>query len=1039
VREANYKIYNASAGSGKTYTLAKEYLKIVLAPTANKSYRHILAITFTNKAVNEMKGRILGSLFQFGQTFGPENAPPMFLSISQELGMSATELQKKSRHTLKSILHNYAFFDVSTIDKFTHRLLRTFARDLKLPQNFEVVLDTDLLLEEAVARLINRAGTEEGLTKVLLDFALEKANEDKSWDIGPDLFKIGKLIFQENNAVHLQQIGEKSMEDFLELKKTLSAKLQACKAKIKANALKIMDIIATNGLEFSDFRSSYFPNFISKIAQGDLEMDFKAAWKQNFGNEPLYTKTCKSATKATLDALQPQFTELFHSIQQQAHPLLFLQNAYRNIVPLTVLNAIGQELGKLQSERDQLPISSFNAIISKEIKNQPAPFIYERLGEKYSHYFIDEFQDTSEMQWNNLTPLIGNALESEDLLGQKGSLLLVGDAKQAIYRWRGGKAEQFLNLINLERNPFVVAPKTENLPANYRSCEEVIRFNNDFFTLTSPFLNKDIYQQLFVDGNQQEYNSKKGGLVRLDFIGDGDGTDEGLYCDRVLATIRDVLERNFQLRDICILTRNRKHGVLIANFLMEMGIPIISSETLLLRNSPKVRFLVDLLAHCSGAKNRETAYSLLYFLADKTELGAHHFIAAHLDHLDSFLKSSYGFDMAYLAQHSVYDGLEYAIKQFDLASGSEAYLTHLLDVVLELEIKGDSGPQAFLAHWEKKKDNLSLTATDNVNAVQIMTVHKSKGLEFPVVLFPFANDNIYKEIDAKLWLPVDEDDFNGFSEVLVSKKQEVRQYGEQAAALYDGEQHKLELDAFNVLYVALTRAVQALYIVTKKDVLANGQHKTDLYSGLFIHYLMEKGLWDPQRASYTFGELGSAPEGLPLSTAQDPIPFLYTSKDRSGFKILTKSGSLWECGADKALERGNIVHQLLGYMDTADHMEGALAIMLRNGDIGLEETRTLKAIALQVVHHPELKDYYRAGNIIRNEREIITESGLILRPDRLVIQGKRVTIIDYKTGKPNPVYHQQLTVYARAVEAMGLVVHQKIIVYINETITPEFI
>ncbi|HUH47829.1 MAG TPA: UvrD-helicase domain-containing protein, partial [Arenibacter sp.] len=439
MQDAPYKIYNASAGSGKTYMLAKEYLKIVLSSDFNRNYRSILAITFTNKAINEMKQRILGSLFDFGKK-EENDIPPMLADISEELGLPIPILRNRSKQALKEILHNYAFFDVSTIDKFTHRLIRTFAKDLKLPQNFEVVLDTDLLLDEAVAKLINKAGIHKQLTKVLVDFALEKIDEDKSWDIAIDLQKIGKLLFNENQIPHLKKLEGKKIEDFLALKNSFVQNIRTLESKIKEDADRIMGVIHENGLEFGNFKSGYFPKFILKIAEGDLNIDFVAGWKQNFSTDPLYTKTCPQGIKDILDGLHPLFNTLFQNIREHYTSISLLRNAYGNIVPLTVLNAIQQELKALELERDLLPISSFNNLIANEIKDQPAPFIYERIGEKYRHYFIDEFQDTSRMQWNNLAPLVGNALESGDSQGKTGTLLLVGDAKQAIYRWRGGKA-----------------------------------------------------------------------------------------------------------------------------------------------------------------------------------------------------------------------------------------------------------------------------------------------------------------------------------------------------------------------------------------------------------------------------------------------------------------------------------------------------------------------------------------------------------------------------------------------------------------------
>ncbi|MEJ2162735.1 MAG: UvrD-helicase domain-containing protein, partial [Robiginitalea sp.] len=255
--------WDSSAGSGKTFTLAREYLKLLLRPGAQQAYRHILAITFTNKAVGELKERILKSLMEFSKEGGRSEILPMFLSVKDALGIDAAELRERSKKVLQDLLHNYAFFDVSTIDRFNHRVLRTFAQDLELQSNFEVVLDTDSLLMQAVDILVSRAGTHPKLTETLIEFALEKAEQDRSWDVSRDLFEMGKLLFDENHYAYLEALSDKEMDDFLSL-------------------------IDTNQLEFEDFKGRYFPKFIEKIAGGDFNQDFDSKWKREFGKEPLY-------------------------------------------------------------------------------------------------------------------------------------------------------------------------------------------------------------------------------------------------------------------------------------------------------------------------------------------------------------------------------------------------------------------------------------------------------------------------------------------------------------------------------------------------------------------------------------------------------------------------------------------------------------------------------------------------------------------------------------------------------------------------------
>src|SRR5690606_9080300 len=231
----------------------------------------------------------------------------------------------------------------------------------------------------------------------------------------------------------------------------------------------------------------------------------------------LYTSTQTADKKALIDSLLPEISRVYHYIKNKVYHVLFLKNFQNNLVPLSLLNSINRELQKIKEDQNLLLVSEFNNIISETVSNQPAPFIYERIGEKYRHYFIDEFQDTSEMQWNNFLPLISNALQAETLDGRKGTLMIVGDAKQAIYRWRGGKAEQFIGLCN-DINPFYSLKKVERLPVNYRSYDEITNFNNRFFEHISQYLSNINYRDLYQNHSKQESNNKKGGYINFSFV-----------------------------------------------------------------------------------------------------------------------------------------------------------------------------------------------------------------------------------------------------------------------------------------------------------------------------------------------------------------------------------------------------------------------------------------------------------------------------------------------------------------------------------------
>src|SRR5690606_14062202 len=497
--------------------------------------------------------------------------------ISEENEMTLEEIQNRSRKILKNLLHNYAAFSVETIDRFNHRLIRTFARDLKLATNFEVTLETNELLAEAVDLLLSKAGENKEITKVLLDFALEKIDDDKSWDISRDIANAAKLLYAENDAGHVSILKQKSLEDFLEFKRQLFLKKKILSEEIKTIASQTLQLIAESGLQFDDFSGSYLPKHFQNLSLGRFDINFGAKWQETMGEKPLYPARISEAIKRIIDELTPNFITSFQQTKSLVFQLLLIENILKNITPLSVINLVNHEIETIKEEKNIFPISEFNSLINKEIKNQPAPFIYERLGEKYRHFFIDEFQDTSKLQWENLIPLIDNAL-SQQLEPTSGSLLLVGDAKQSIYRWRGGLPEQFMDLYG-NYNPFQREKEVFPLDTNFRSCAEIVKFNNEFFTkISSYFANVD-HGKLYEDGNKQKLNAKEGGYVKFEFIEKQSKAEkEETYSNLVLETIQNVKENGFSESDVCILTRKKADGIALGAFLMEQGVPVISSD-----------------------------------------------------------------------------------------------------------------------------------------------------------------------------------------------------------------------------------------------------------------------------------------------------------------------------------------------------------------------------------------------------------------------------------------------------------------------------
>jgi ATP-dependent exoDNAse (exonuclease V) beta subunit len=764
-------------------------------------------------------------------------------------------------------------------------------------------------------------------------------------------------------------------------------------------------------------------------------MDSK--WIVQFGEKPLYPQRVSAEIKGILDELSPAFEGRFGQIIQELYHFDFLVNAYKNIAPFAVVGMLQQELKKLREQEGYLPISAFNTIIASEIANQPAPYVYERLGERYQHYFIDEFQDTSELQWNNLVPLVSNAIEGEFDQGRRGSVVLVGDAKQAIYRWRGGKAEQFLNLIDGSENPFPVQPTNRPLPKNFRSHKPLVEFNNLFFSHISPYLTREAYSELFLKGNRQDFHSYRQGLVHLEFLPADSENHEDLYAAQTLSIVEQLAGRGYAYGDICILTRRGKDGVLLSQNLMKAGIPVSSSETLLLKNHPGIQFLITLLKYLLVPEDENHIFSLLLYLSAHQE-DRHSWISAHLKGIEKLL-SSYQFYPQQTRLRPVYEVMELAIRQFDLGGQKDAYLVFLMDLVQELGQKKDPSIQTFLEHWKTKEDKLSIVAPEGFNAVTLMTVHKSKGLEFPVVLFPFANSDIYYEKNPKIWMPVSPEKYAGFHTLLLGKKKMLLHYDPPAPERYSREQEKLELDAYNLLYVAHTRAIKALYIITKDPGKKQTSPQPNNYGEVYQRFLVENGLWEDGKTVYCFGTLDpdhKSEIGIPKT----PVPYQYTARDRIALRLVSHQERYRDAAQARAMQFGNILHYAMSLVFQASDVDKATKQLVREGMLRTEETKTFKERLERIVAHPQLAGYYGPGMRVLNEQEILTKNGVVLRPDRVVISDNKAVIIDYKTGKPEEKHRYQIKEYCDAIEEMGFWVDSAIAIYVNENqVIPEFI
>ncbi|CAM3940590.1 UvrD-helicase domain-containing protein [Flavobacterium weaverense] len=1222
MQRPSFSIYDASAGSGKTYALVKEYLKIILVAKKNDAYRNILAITFTNKAVHEMKSRIVGSLSEFAKDEPSDKAMDLMQDLfagvrkidkpeeweEEPLGLSIIQIKTKSQQIIKHIIHNYAAFDISTIDKFTHKVIRAFAHDLGLPMTFEVTLDTENLLVEAVDAIIAQAGEDETLTKLLVDFTMEKTDDDKSWDISREILDTGRLILNENNRNEITHFQDKSISEFVAIKQKLS---EACKVLEKESitlADEALSLIDKNGIDLKSFSGSYFPKHLVSIQEGKFNPKNKTY--HEFDDVKI-NKTAKD--RAIIENLIPELLQILATIYKAFEKRDFYKAFLKNITPLSLLNTVSNELKKIQTEQSILSITEFNALIHREIQNQPAPFIYERLGERYRHFFIDEFQDTSEMQWQNLIPLIDNATSSE-IDGEKGTLMIVGDPKQSIYRWRGGKAEQFIDLSK-EQNPFNnPEKKLKHLDKNYRSYSQVIEFNNAFFKMLSNEFEHPDYKDLYANHSHQKTNNKTGGYVNISFIPkvekredsienqvEEEGLDKTeLFVQGTLNTIQTVLSEGFEYKDIVILTRKRSQGIAIANYLTEQKIPLLSSETLMIQNATEVRLIIHLLKYLKNNSDLEAKANFLQYLAQniQDQLPVHDFIAEGMERklevdFESWLMSfNVALSFENIRKKSLYEAVEVIISKFlspslskgegdevdsdsdnfgymtggnsshlllekakenrknptnaekvlwmELRSKSledfkfrqqhligdyivdfvclksklvvevdgnyhftdeqlvldeqrtliinelgyrvirftneevlkniqfvldkivkelvaqqnlvhsvmpfsapfpsgrvgvgNAYVQYFLDIVLERDIRNQAGIADFLSFWDKNAEKFSIPSPEGNNAVRIMTIHKSKGLEFPVVIFPFAEEDYNRKPKDKLWLNADEEDF-GLPKVLIDNSSAVEGFGDEAAEVYNLKKQEELLDSINVLYVALTRAEEQLYVISNMNLSRKGEVPTNNMCTFFIDYIKSNADFHVEKLNYEFGDKTKLSNKKKHVDTSKTIPFVREILNPKNIKIAQREALMWGTLQQEAIEYGNLIHEILSFVKSKSDVDLALVKAIETGLITQNQSEIVYNTILSIINHNELESYFDDKHEILNEQTIIQKEGKTVKPDRMVItKDKEVFLLDYKTGTHQVKYQQQLENYQSAIESMGYKVVKKALIYIGKGI-----
>ncbi|MFV0306076.1 MAG: UvrD-helicase domain-containing protein [Moheibacter sp.] len=1041
LQPSEFKIYNASAGAGKTYTLVREYLSILLSSSNPYSFESILAITFTNKAANEMKERILQQLALFSKADFSKNRD--LLALSDELNLEPEIIRSRSKNILVKILHNYSQFSVSTIDKFNLRLMKSFAQDLGLSANFNVEMDTEKLLEESVDLLFSKIGEDESLTTILIEIALDNLQENKAWDISKNLVEDAKALYSDIHQQNLEKLQNYKLDEFNDFRRIVNKKVSEKKQKLKNIAVQFFQLIDENSIQADDFSGGRngVSGFFKKFINDKFDFPTNTHLKNIENTDPDKFSSGKASITAsiTLQNIFPNIQLLFYQANEMLLNLPVWEGVQKTITTLSIINEVEKSVETLKDENNLLMISEFNKIISKNLQDQPSGFIYERIGNRFHHYFIDEFQDTSKLQWENLQPLLENVRSTSD------TAMLVGDPKQSIYRFRGGNPELMLNLVDSKNQlPITI----ENLPKNWRSYDEIIRFNNEFYSFLAETITDNQYQNLYKEGNQQKINDKKGGFVQLNFIektrenisdeADLGTTELNTYqletVQQIVKTIHSLTQKGFDYDEITILHRTKKEGKIIADYLTSQQIQVLSTESLLVANSPEIQLLELFFNVISNERDFTSRARFLFKLNELSKIKPKDItveikplMVNSLQPLKEYLRTQNIFiDFVFEPSVSLFDFVERSVETFQLGKNGSSYVLDFLDFTLNYSLENEYNITRFLEHWEEEKINLSIALPEGINAVRLMTIHKSKGLEFPVVLLPFADWGSTNS-HPKFWIPVEDDDLP-FNHFMVNSFQggKLEQVSDEIKEKIQKENLDFEMDNLNLLYVATTRAVEQLYIIThttKED------YKGKSIAKYFNQYAKKYSTSTDKMIQN--GNSNRVSEKKVNQNIEIKLPFVIENWNNR-IAISKESSKRWK--KRKAIVYGDLIHELMDTIYSEKDIHSTLKKALNSGIIQEIEMEPIKNLITQIIQHPKLKKGFNENTTQISEREFIDKNGKLFRPDRVTLDDKNCTIIDYKTGNESPKHIQQINFYASSLEKMGYTIQNKFLVYISDKI-----
>jgi ATP-dependent helicase/nuclease subunit A len=1050
-----FSIYRSSAGSGKTRTLAKEYLKLALGYRASY-FKHILAVTFTNKSTQEMKGRILKYLNDFA--IGNNNDLEDELKL--ELNLDDNTLQQYSQEVQREILHNYSQFSISTIDAFFQRVIRSFTREAGIMGDYTLEMDQQKVIDEVIDQLIEELGSNEELSKWIIQFTEENLEEGKSWDVRRGLKDFTKHIFKEEFKLIEQELIEKTADKnyFQNLLRELQKERSVFINTIVRLAKESVNVIHESGFSKSDFKYSGGPykflcdlqnlNSISVLKELGVRPQREYLQAENWPDKNLERK--EQLKQLANDKLVPALEEILAYREKHLERCLSAELVLKNFYAFGLIADISRKLAAYKKQNNIMLIADAPSFLSGLIQDSDTPFVYEKVGSFYKNYLIDEFQDTSLLQWKNFLPLLKNSLDQ----GYPG--MVVGDVKQSIYRWRGGDLRLLQNGIEAQIGREMV--KTVNLQTNYRSAVNVISFNNLFFKDASKTIERltltPFASEAFEDVAQQIHHRDKQGYVQLKFFvqenkrkyNNDDGEEEennhwkSQALDYMVKQIEALQEQGVAARDIALLVRKGEDGKEIAAHLLQYkeneqsnngcNYEVLSNESLQLSGAASINLLCaamrmllrwdDPIARAQLAfeyqrlLHPDDEQTILMVMPDKEQ--------------DSILPKQFVKESTELRKMPLYELAENLIQIFSLHTikGELPYQFAFLDLILDFAKRERSDLMSFLGWWEDNKDRKSLQLSESSDAMRIITIHKAKGLQFKYVIIPFCNWCLdhEKQKGPILWAKSSHALFKdkGYLPVQYEKAMEQSCFADE----FREERIRAYLDNLNLLYVALTRAEQGMILISpvsaKLEVKSEPTHVAQLLFAVINQHEELAKHWKPETLTFEMGKLQA--DTSKALTNENDIQLTQFARGSWAQKIVVKQSGkqFYEPGLKSKIEKiqyGIKVHEVLSRIKLSSDLSTAIQDVLAEGLINKDEVELIKSQIEKLLANPQVGNWFTETWKILNEASILLPEGKELRVDRLLLRDKKAVVIDYKTGDKKPEDKTQVNAYMLALRNMN--------------------